>query len=156
MGKTAPTGARIRGTYEKVPGVSVVTFFGESWDHSGRTEVCWDASETQSVMGVPIFTDECGENWLEHHLIPDEAEPLTPDTIDQLRRELRYGDFVEAHRAVFATLSGMTEAGDPVPNEALSHAEHQLGTAGQLYEQQYRFSKKLIEMDLEAQKVSKP
>lgn len=105
----APTGAEIRGTYEQVPGAASVAFHSADRDftHSGQgTEMFWDATLTQKIGDVALFSDTNGKDWLQHHLIPD-GTPLSPATIKIIRHELLVGEAMEAAIALHQALSAI-------------------------------------------------
>jgi hypothetical protein len=105
----SPNGGDIQGTSEVILGAAEVTFSEDgSYEHGGHTEMFWDTSETDSIDGVPMFTDDGGEDWLQHHLLPQrieilgeedeevEVEGMDSDQIAVLRRELAIGRALEA------------------------------------------------------------
>lgn len=91
----APTGDELQGTYELVEGAADVTFDTDNecgYDHTGNgTEMFWDGALTLQIADVTMFLDESGHDWLLHHLIPDEAEPLSQATINLFNAEILYG-----------------------------------------------------------------
>ena len=94
----APNGAEIKGTYETVLGTAETRFIGPKaeYDHCGGTDMHWDTSTTADIAGVPMLTDENGEDWLQHHLIPVDAKPLSDVLIHKCNEEIVYGQALEA------------------------------------------------------------
>ena len=96
----APTGEEIRGTQENVPGAAGVVFNAETnagFDHDGSgTDMFWDAAETAEIAGAVMFTDRAGMDWMQHHLIPEDAEPLTSEALDAFQKEERVGMLLDA------------------------------------------------------------
>lgn len=90
----APTGAEIRGTNELLSGTCGVTFVssqaGYEFDGSG-TKVDWDGSETETIREAAVFADDNGDEWLQHHLIPIDADPQPDEAYQFLRDELAAG-----------------------------------------------------------------
>ncbi|SFJ48700.1 hypothetical protein SAMN03159338_1531 [Sphingomonas sp. NFR04] len=98
----APNGTEIRGTQELVPGAAGVVFTPDEacgFEHDGSgTEMFWDAIETVEIAGATMFTDHDGIDWMQHHLIPADAEPLTPATLDAFQKEERVGMLLDCLR----------------------------------------------------------
>lgn len=73
---TAPTGARILGTAETVPGVALIQNAqpiagnpdGFTFEHEGETKIEWDAQETRTLDGQRLWQDDTGSLWLEREL----------------------------------------------------------------------------------------
>ena len=107
----APSGASIRGTYERTPGraeISEGSFRRNAdgtldFEHAGGTEVFWDSQETlkHGASGDRLYLDEEGEIWRESHLhlvegngnlapgeIKREGASYEPTAIDLEEREL--------------------------------------------------------------------
>lgn len=100
---TAPNGGEIQGTSEAILGAASVTFgdTAQEYDHSGGTEMFWDTSTTETIEGVPMFTDEDGSDWLAHHLIPEGCEPMSAEDLAVLDEEDRIGYALRAARALY-------------------------------------------------------
>src|SRR3546814_9848965 len=60
--------------------------------------------KTNEIQGVPLFVDASGEEWLLHHLIPQD-EPLTTATIDLLNHEYHIGMALETARNLKSAVS---------------------------------------------------
>lgn len=91
----APTGQEINGTFETVLGCAAVSFHAApatSYEHAGGTKMFWDTSETKTIDGVPAFIDNDGTDWLAHHLIEEDAEPLPDDVIALFKAEMKIGE----------------------------------------------------------------
>lgn len=101
----APTGDGLQGTADKVPGAAGVTWDESASDpgefeHDGGTKMFWNDSSTQTIAGATVWIDESGSEWLEHHLLPVDAEPVSDDTIDAFDKEMKVGRLLDALEAV--------------------------------------------------------
>lgn len=75
---TAPTGARILGTAEIVPGFAKIlnpqpiNIKGDTgsftFEHEGETVLHWNGQETRTLEGQRLWLDDTGELWLEREL----------------------------------------------------------------------------------------
>lgn len=88
----SPTGSRITGTLERIPGVARIdedSFRANGkgqidFDWSGETKIDWDGQKTvlrkmANGTAQPVFVDEDGAEWLASQLILAE-EDETEDT----------------------------------------------------------------------------
>lgn len=107
----APNGIAITGTDESIPGTAVVNFTEEGYVHVGTTEMHWDGSETRTIAKATVFVDKNGEGWMEHHLIPEDAKPLSAELIVQFRREECIGKALDAAEACKVALDLVRDDG---------------------------------------------
>lgn len=107
---TAPTGSEIQGTYEMAPGAAAIRF-GDTpseFEHTGEgTKVFWDGMTTQTVDGGTVFLCDNGDEWLEHHLIPEGAEPLSGETVAAMGREFAIGQALDQAKRLTEMLDGL-------------------------------------------------
>ena len=70
----SPRGDEILGTYEMCPARSEITDFyrGDDgtvmYNHSGESEMFWDAMETQTKDGKTVYLCSNGQEWTEDEL----------------------------------------------------------------------------------------
>lgn len=96
----APTGDGLQGTLEEVQASCTVKFDTPERDfhHDGsRTNIFDNSMHTKQIDGTPVFVDESGDEWLQHHLILD-SDPLSQATIDLFNHEYRVGTALETAR----------------------------------------------------------
>src|SRR3546814_16281199 len=67
------------------------------FSHTGANTEFHNVRKTNEIQVVPLFVDASGEEWLLHHLIPQD-EPLTTATIDLLNHEYHIGMALETAR----------------------------------------------------------
>src|SRR3546814_15383279 len=96
----APTGDDIKGTLETVQAAARASFHdgGKEFRHTGSSTEFHDSMLTTCIDGVPLFVDSSGDEWLLHHLIPDETPPSAGEP-DQLNAESQMGVTLEAARS---------------------------------------------------------
>src|SRR3546814_17626036 len=84
----SPTGDELQGTLETMQGAASVRFETPDrlFSHTGANTEFHNGMKTNEIQGVPLFVDASGEEWLLHHLIPQD-EPLTTAKIDLLNHE---------------------------------------------------------------------
>lgn len=103
----APDGSELHGTLEHLTGTVDVHFTSEGRDYdfsNSGTAVDWDGSETATIDGATIFVDKSGVHWLQHHLIPADAEPVSDGLIASIRHEMRAGRAMEAAKVLEALI----------------------------------------------------
>jgi hypothetical protein len=95
----APTGDDIKGTLETVQAAARASFHdgGKEFRHTGSSTEFHDSMLTKCIDGVPLFVDSSGDEWLLHHLIPDET-PLSAGALELLNAEYQIGVTLEAAR----------------------------------------------------------
>lgn len=108
----APTGEEIVGTFDKVTGSCRVNWNEDGttpaeFEHSGDTKMFWDSSVTQSNAGTTLWLDDAGSTWPDHHLIPEDAEPVTDETIDAMDKEQKVGALLDALVAADAATTAL-------------------------------------------------
>ena len=93
----APNGSKIQGTAETIPGLAAGTLEeGEDEiSYTGGTDVDWNGQATDEIVGASVFVDEDDNRWLQHPLIPDDAEPLTDETLLAFGNEERVGKLLD-------------------------------------------------------------
>src|SRR3546814_10581308 len=86
----APTGDDIKGTLETVQAAARASFHdgGKEFRHTGSSTEFHDSMLTKCIDGVPLFVDSSGDEWLLHHLIPDET-PLSAGALELDRKSTR-------------------------------------------------------------------
>jgi len=108
----SPSGDEIQGLSNKVLGACRVTFDADEeggFSYDGDTKMFWDASETQKIDGVPLFTDASGYDWLQHHLIPEGSDALFAKTIDLIHAELRQGEALVAAEEMVRSIKNISD-----------------------------------------------
>lgn len=109
----SPLGGEIAGTKEIIGGYAKVDFNSNdrSFSHCYGTEVDWDGQETDMIDKVPIFVDESGNPWLQHHLIQvvdgEAPTPLSEATIRLIREEIAIGTAMETTRLLECQLEAI-------------------------------------------------
>jgi hypothetical protein len=96
----APTGDELQGTLEEVQASCTVKFDTPERDfhHDGsRTNIFDNGMHTKQIGGTPVFLDESGQEWLQHHLILD-SDPLSQATIELFNHEFHIGTALETAR----------------------------------------------------------
>src|SRR3546814_1227121 len=102
----SPTGDELQGTLETMQGAASVRFETPDrlFSHTGANTEFHNGRKTNEIQGVPLFVDASGEEWLLHHLIPQD-EPLTTATIDLLNHEYHIGMALETARNLKSAVS---------------------------------------------------
>lgn len=96
----APNGREIIGSLESVSGVAGIVFEHDhtadfEYDGSG-TNFDWDVQSVDTVAGAIILVDDDACHWMSHHLIPNDAQPVSKDTLTQLHKEEGVGRLLDA------------------------------------------------------------
>lgn len=106
----APTGDNLQGTLETIQAAARASFHanGKEFRHTGSSTEFLNGMLTKHIDGVPVFVDESGEEWLLHHLIPDET-PLSSNTIALLNSEYQIGTTLEAARLLDAEMTPLVK-----------------------------------------------
>lgn len=111
----APNGVDIMGTKEITPGAADITFDGTNWEHSGNgTKVYWDYQITETLVDAAVFVDESGDEWCEHHLIPDDVPHLPCATVDLIMEEMRMARAVASLGDYILALEAMQRGGSTI------------------------------------------
>jgi hypothetical protein len=112
----SPTGHDIRGTYERLTGTYPVHFNDEraEFDYTGGSSEFFDEdAKVIEIDGAATFLDENGDEWLAHHLIPADMDPLSSATLDLIAEEMVIGDALESAKRLHQDLGFIAE-GNPV------------------------------------------
>lgn len=97
-----PDGSEISGSLEVIGGYCAGAFHPDEtgaidFEPSGGTDVDWNGQRTVEIDSVSVFLCDGGE-FLQHHLIPQDADPLPATVVRLMLEEVSIGRAYEALR----------------------------------------------------------